>query len=209
MDETDRPDRLADVYGAQDSRQTAELYDEWAAGYERDVLSYGYTTPAIISGLVGRYVSAEAGPVLDAGAGTGIMGEVLKPLGYTGLSGIDLSENMLNLARKKKVYRDLRQMELGERLDLPDDAFAAVVAAGVFTPGHAPPHSFDELLRVTGTGGYIVFSVRSDEDAGFAEKQDRLENEGRWRLAEATKPYRQLPLADPELQARCFAYRVA
>ena len=48
--ETNRPNRLEGVYGARDSRQTTELYDGWAAEYERDVLSYGYTTPAILSG---------------------------------------------------------------------------------------------------------------------------------------------------------------
>lgn len=208
MDEKSRPDRLESVYGAQDSRQTAELYDEWAPEYEQDVLAYGYTTPAVVSGLLGRYVDAASGSVLDAGAGTGMMGEVLKPLGYTELTGIDLSENMLDLARKKKVYRDLRQMELGERLGFTEDEFVAVVAAGVFSPGHAPPHAFDELLRVTKSGGHIIFSVRSDEDAGFAEKQRELEKESRWRPVEATEPYRQLPLADPDIEARCFVYRI-
>ena len=138
-----------------------------------------------------------------------MMGEVLKPLGYTALFGIDLSVNMLDLAHEKDVYEDLRQMELGERLEFPDGTFAAVVAAGVFSPGHAPPHSFDELLRVTSPGGYIIFSVRSDEDAGFAEKQHSLQDEGRWQSVEVTEPYPQLPLADPNLKARCFAYRVA
>ncbi|CAN5634401.1 hypothetical protein BH24ACT22_BH24ACT22_10550 [soil metagenome] len=208
MGKKHQPDRLASVYDARDSRQTAELYDEWAAEYERDVLSYGYTTPAVIAGLLGRHVGARDGSVLDAGVGTGMMGEVIRPLGYTDLSGIDLSENMLNLAREKNVYGSLRQMELGERLDFPSDSFAAVVAAGVFTPGHAPPHSLEELLRITLSNGHIIFSVRSNEDSGFAEKQRALEEEGWWRLVEVTEPYRQLPLADPNLKARCFAYRV-
>ena len=208
MDKTDGPEPLSGVYGARDSRHARELYDEWAAEYEQHVLSYGYVTPAIISGLLGRHVGAEAGAVLDAGAGTGTMGEVLVPLGYPEMTGIDLSENMLARAREKNVYRDLRRMELGGRLDFPDEAFAAVVSARVFSPGHAPPRSFDELLRVTEAGGYLIFSVRTDEDAGFAEKQRVLEDEGRWRLIEATEPYRQLPRADPDLQARCFVYQV-
>ena len=208
MDKADGPEPLSGVYGARDSRHTRELYDEWAAEYEQHVLSYGYVTPAILSGLLGRNVDAGAGEILDAGAGTGMMGEVLKPLGYTGLCGIDLSERMLDLARKKDVYKDLRQMELGEHLDFPDAAFAAVVAAGVFSPGHAPPHCLNELIRITKPGGYAIFSVRTDKDAGFLEKQRNLENEGRWQLVEATESYRQLPLADPKLEARCFVYRI-
>ncbi|CAN5837804.1 class I SAM-dependent methyltransferase [soil metagenome] len=210
MDKGDGSDRLASVYDAEDSAETAQLYDGWAADYVRDVVGFAYTTPAIIAGLMGRYVAPGAGTVLDAGAGTGMVGEVLRPLGYEEISGIDLSDEMLSLARDKGVYTELRQMELGERLDFPTDHFAAVVAAGVFTPGHAPPHSLDELLRITGTGGHLIFSVRTDfaGDGGFGEKQRALELEKYWQTIEVTEPYRQLPLADPTLEARCFVYRV-
>ena len=86
--------------------------------------------------------------MLDAGAGTGITGEILALLGYRDLTGIDISRNMLELARKKGVYKDLRQMALGGELDFPSDAFSAIVATGVFAAGHAPPESFDDLQRV-------------------------------------------------------------
>ncbi|MDQ3927432.1 MAG: class I SAM-dependent methyltransferase, partial [Actinomycetota bacterium] len=171
---------------------------------------YGYATPAVTAGFFGRYVRAEDGAVLDAGAGTGMMGEILLLLGYGDLVGIDISRNMLELARQKGVYKDLRQMELGGQLDLPSDAFAAVVSAGVFAAGHAPPESFDELIRVTKPGGYVIFSVRTDvyEDGGFKEKQETLEREGTWQLVEITDPFAHLPFEDPELKVRVFAYRV-
>ena len=64
-----------------------------------------------------------------------------------------------------------------------------------------PLHSFDELVRVTESGGHIIFSLRSDTatDKAFEKKQRKLEEEGRWRLVEVTETYRQLPLADPDL----------
>jgi predicted TPR repeat methyltransferase len=201
---------LQNVYTAKDSQEAAELYDNWAEDYEQNVLSYGYATPAVTAGFFGRYIRAEDGAVLDAGAGTGMMGEILLLLGYGDLVGIDISRNMLELARKKGVYKDLRQMELGGQLDLPSDAFAAVVSTGVFAAGHAPPESFDELIRVTKPGGYVIFSVRTDvyEDGGFKEKQETLEREGTWQLVETTDPFAHLPFEDPELKVRVFAYRV-
>jgi predicted TPR repeat methyltransferase len=207
---SERPERLRGVYGARNSEELAKLYDEWAADYERDVLGYGYTTPAIMAGFLGRHVASGDGRVLDAGVGTGIMGEILVPLGYENLTGIDLSRIMLDLAHEKGVYRELRQMELGESLDLPDDAFHATVAAGVFSAGHAPPGSFDELVRVTEPGGHVIFSVRDDvyTGEGFEEKLEALANDGSWRLVEESRPYRQLPLADPDLKARIFVCRV-
>ena len=216
MSGTDRPERsqssyrLQSAYAAKDGQEAAELYDSWAEDYERRVSSWGYITPAVVAWFFGRYVTPEDGTVLDAGAGTGLMGLVLAPLGYRDLIGIDVSRDMLEYAREKGVYRDLRQMELGGRLDLPSDAFAVVVAAGVFAAGHAPPESFEDLIRVTKPGGYVIFSVRTDVylEGGFKEKQEALEREDRWQLVGTSEPFAHLRFEDPDLKVQVFAYRV-
>ena len=216
MSDTDKFEPLQRTYktdtatNAKSSQEVADIYDNWAEDYERRILSYGYSTPAVAAGLFGRYVKPEDGMVLDAGAGSGLMGDVLVPLGYGELVGIDISREMLELARRKGVYKDLRQMELGGRLDFPDDAFVAVVSTGVFAAGHAPPESFDDLIRVTRPGGHAIFGVRTDVylEGGFKEKQDALEKEGRWQLLEVTDPFSHLRFEDPELKVRVFAYRV-
>jgi hypothetical protein len=82
---------------------------------------------------------------------------------------------------------------------------------GVFTQGHAPPESFDELIRITEPGGHIIFSVRDDVylNRGFKEKQDILEKEGRWQLVEKTEPFQALPLGDSGIHNRIFVYKVS
>ncbi|MBV9455398.1 MAG: class I SAM-dependent methyltransferase, partial [Rubrobacter sp.] len=172
--------------------------------------SFGYSTPAVTAWFFGRYVNPEDGTVLDAGAGTGLMGQILAPLGYHDLIGIDISQSMLEFARTKGVYKELRQMELGGHLDLPTDAFSAVVSTGVFAAGHAPPESFEELIRTTRPGGHVIFSVRTDVyvDGGFQDKQEALEKEGRWQLVEVSYPFSHLRFEDPELKVRVFAYQV-
>ena len=217
MSDTDRsehPQRTYDTDAATkavDSQELAELYDSWAEDYERRILSWGYSTHAVAAWFFGRYVKPEDGAaVLDAGVGTGLIGDILSPLGYRDLVGNDISTNMLELARKKGAYKDLHQMELGKQLDLPTDAFSAVVATGVFAAGHAPPESFDELIRVTRPGGHMIFSVRTDvhEKGGFKEKQEALEREGRWQLLEMSEPFSHVRYEDPELKVRVFAYQV-
>ena len=216
MSNTDKPESSQRTYvtdvatSATSSQEVAEIYDNWAEDYERRILGYGYSTPAVTAWFFGRYVRPEDGPVLDAGAGSGMMGQVLAPHGYQELVGIDVSHNMLELARRKGVYGDLRQMELGGPLDFPTDAFSAVVAAGVFAAGHAPPESFEELIRVTRPGGHVIFSVRTDvyEEGGFKDKQEALEGEGRWRLVEASEPFSHLRFEDPNLKVQVFAYQV-
>lgn len=201
---------LQSVFNAKNSQEAAELYDAWAEDYEGRVLSYGYSTPAVAAWFMGRYVQPNDGTVLDAGAGTGLMAEVLAPLGYRDLVGIDISPHMLELARRKGAYNELHQMELGGRLNLPSDAFAAVVSTGVFAAGHAPPESFDELMRITKPGGYVIFSVRTDVylEGGFREKQEALEREGRWQLVGASEPFSHMRFEDPELKVQVFAYQV-
>jgi len=217
LSDTDRFEPLQRTYktdtatSAQSSQELAEIYDNWAEDYERRILGYGYSTPAVAAWFFGSYVGREDGPVLDAGAGTGIMGPILAPLGYRDLVGIDISPRMLELAREKGAYRDLREMELGGQLDFPTDNFAAVVSTGVFAAGHAPPESFEDLIRVTKPGGHIIFSVRTDvyEDSGFKEKQEALEREGKWQLVEVTEPFSHLRHEDPNLKVQVFAYRVS
>ena len=216
MSGTDRPERsqssypLKSAYAAKEGQEAAKLYDSWAEDYERRVSSWGYITPAVVGWFLGRYVAPEDGTLLDAGAGTGLMGLVLAPLGYRDLIGIDVSGDMLEYAREKGVYRELRQRELGGRLAPPSDAFAAVVAAGVFAAGHASPESFEDLIRVTKRGGYVIFSVRTDVylEGGFKEKQEALEREDRWQLVGTSEPFAHLRFEDPDLKVQVFAYRV-
>jgi predicted TPR repeat methyltransferase len=211
LSDTGRSEYLQSAFGANSSQEAAEVYDSWAEDYEQRVLSWGYATPAVASWFFGRYVQPSDGAaVLDAGAGTGMMGDVLSPLGYHDLTAIDISERMLDFARNKGLYKELRQMELGSELDLPTDSFSAVVSTGVFTAGHAQPESFDELIRATRSGGYMIFSVRTDvyEEGGFKDKQEALEREGRWQLVEVSEPFSPLRYEDPELKAQVFAYQV-
>src|SRR4028119_750523 len=90
---------------------------------------------------------------------------------------------MLDKAREKGSYRDLRRMVLGEPLGSASGTFSAAVSGGVFTTNHAPPAALDELVRVVEPEGWVIFSVRDDvyRDGGFEEKQASLANEGRGR----------------------------
>jgi predicted TPR repeat methyltransferase len=211
MNSSGRSQWLDKVYSARNNTELAEGYDAWAQDYEQDVLSFGYKIPAIMSGLIGRYLPSGTGRILDAGAGTGILGENLFVMGYKDLVGIDLSAGMLEVARKKGVYRNLLQMTLGQKLDFADNAFAATVSMGVFTKGHAPAESFDELIRITEPRGYIIFSVRADVylNQGFKKKQDSLKKEGKWRLVEQTEPFQALPLGNSKIYNRVFVYRAS
>jgi len=211
LEGSDKSKWLVKVYSAKGNKELAEGYDDWAKDYDQDVLSFGYNIPSILCGLVGRYLNRKDNPILDAGVGTGILGEVLSKIGYTRLIGIDLSQGMLEIARKKGIYSDLKQMILGETLEFSDNAFTATVSMGTFTVGHAPPDAFDELIRITEPAGYIIFSVRTDDasNEGFQEKQNHLEARGKWKLVEKSSAFQGLPLTQPEIENEVYVYKVS
>lgn len=198
------------VYSSRNNRELAERYDRWAKDYDADLeQDFGWRGPQHTAEFFANYVPKGA-RILDAGAGTGVMGEVLVKLGYHNLVAMDLSRGMLEEARKKKVYRELHQMMMGEPLDFTTGSFDAVVSVGVLTVGHAPASSLDELVRITKPGGYVVFTLRPDvyENNGFKEKQAMLESEGKWKFMEVSEKFQPLPKGEPNVYHQVWIYQV-
>jgi predicted TPR repeat methyltransferase len=205
-------DWVGQVYGAKTNEEVKEKYDAWAADYDRDVESVRYGVPAVAAGLFGRYVAPDAGEILDAGCGTGLLGDPLNLLGYRALTGVDLSPEMLARAEARGVYQELRAMDLGARLDFANDRFAAATALGVLTPGHAPPTALDEMLRTTRPGGHLIFTVSQPayEDCGFKEHMATIDGGGLWESLETTPSFRAIPGSKTEgnIEVRFYVYRV-
>jgi SAM-dependent methyltransferase len=151
--------RLAQVYGAHSSAELSKTYDDWATSYDQDMLATGYAHPAVICGLTARHVPHLASPILDAGVGTGNIGQLLATLGYSNLVGLDMSPGMLAKAKARGVYAELHQGVLGEKLPLATASYDAIISTGTFTTGHAPATAFDELARVLRPDGYLIFTV--------------------------------------------------
>ena len=189
---------LARVFGASDAQELARSYDQWAETYDADMLVIGYLNPAIACSLLARHVTDRDGAILDAGCGTGLIGEILSLLGYRTLTGLDISDGMLERALLRGVYADLRKGALGGPLGYADSAFATVICCGVFTAGHAPAHAMDELVRITRAGGRLILTIASSawEAGGFKDRIEAFERAGRWRLLEATPPYRPMPFSE-------------
>ena len=196
------------IDAAKSKEEFAERYDEWASTYDEDLIEkWEYRMPAFIGDLFMKYVKNHEASILDAGAGTGLGGEYIKQHGYDNLVGIDASQGMLNQAKPKNIYRKLEKMFLGERLDFPDNHFDAVLSVG--TIGPAPPESFDELIRITKSSGFIVFSLRVAfyNEPQFHEKLRSLQELGKWKLVEWTDPVQGIP-GESDIYYYCFAYEV-
>ena len=205
----EKQNKIEWLFSSRNKEELAERYDQWAKNYDAELeRDFEWRGPQHTAEFFIRYVPREA-RILDAGAGTGLMGEVLAELGYDNLVAMDLSEAMLEEARTKNVYREFHQMVMGEPLAFATDSFDAVVSTGVFAVGHAPASSFDELVRITRPGGHILFTLRTDvyESRGFKEKQAALESEGKWRLVEVSEKT-PLLFKEPDVFHQIWVYQV-
>jgi predicted TPR repeat methyltransferase len=185
---------LGAVYGATGPEDVAQVYDRWAETYDAEMGIAGYRHPSICLALLARHLPAGVAPLLDAGAGTGLIGEWLGILGYRHVEALDLSAGMLAVAAAKGVYAGLHQVDLGGPLPFETGQFAGIVSAGVFTTGHVGAEALPELIRVCKPGGVIVMTVKTTLwDDGFAAAIAGLAAEGRIVVADQTPPYVSMP----------------
>jgi len=206
----DSKNRVQWVYSSSDNKELEERYNKWAKDYDKDLeKDFEYKAPKIAAEYLAKYINTEH-LILDAGAGTGLVGEILARMGFKHIMAMDMSQGMLDEARKKYVYKELHRMILGEHLNFSTGTFDAVICVGTLTLGHAPATSLDELVRVTKPGGYIVFTLRPDiyEEKGFKKLQNELESDGKWELIEVCEPFQTLPKGEPDVYHQVWVYKV-
>ena len=201
--------KLDRLYNARNLDELRAAYDAWADDYDGQIFDdYGFRGHELVVASVREHLPDDA-RILDAGAGSGMLGVAARAAGFTHLDAMDLSVGMLEKARARGVYGDVRTGVLGEPLDYETDSYAAVLSSGVFTPGHAPPESFRELVRIVKRGGLIAFTLRHDQTPeGFHEAMDSLVAEGRWELVEASDPFQSMPHGEPDVFHRIWVFRV-
>ncbi|MCV2894220.1 class I SAM-dependent DNA methyltransferase [Lentibacter sp. XHP0401] len=166
----EEPD-LDAAYGLKTPDDSKRLYAAWAKTYDAGFAArMDYCLPErVVKAFVG---CCPQGPVLDIGAGTGLVGAHMAAAGLGPVDGVDICQEMLDVAAERGVYRLLFLGDMTGRLDVVDGAYGAVISSGTFTTGHVGPEALDEVLRVAATGAQIAISVSKAHwnAAGFAAK---------------------------------------
>lgn len=171
-----KPPDLESAYALQTPQDNQQLYADWAQTYDESFAKdMDYQMPRLVA-LIFAEVAGDADPVLDVGAGTGLLAAAIPVRDRMRIDALDISPEMLAVAQGKGIYRRCIVGDLTGRLDIPDAAYGAVVSSGTFTHGHVGPDALDELLRVARPGAVFVLSVNAEhfEARGFAAKFDTL-----------------------------------
>ncbi|MEM9785888.1 MAG: methyltransferase domain-containing protein [Pseudomonadota bacterium] len=174
---SDDPD-VNDAYGLSSKEDVKKLYETWSHSY--DTAFHDGQGYQLAREVAEAFVAAGgAGPVLDVGAGTGLVGAHLRAMNITPIDGVDLSEDMLQVAGIKGDYRGLFPGDVTAPLQLLDAPYTGIVSAGTFTLGHVGPEALRNVLDVAAPDARCVISVNAThfEAAGFSTTLDNLANE--------------------------------
>jgi predicted TPR repeat methyltransferase len=129
--------------------------------YDLDVFeTLGFTGSGRIADLLAQYVPNRSTEVIDLGCGTGAVGVRLAALGFERFDGIDLSPEMLAIARAKAVYRSLTTMDLTKPI-APTHRYGAAVSAGTFTSGHVGPSALAEIAKLLAPSAVVAWVIAS------------------------------------------------
>ena len=151
---------LSGAYALNGPEDCLRLYAGWADSYDADFAqSMDYRLPAEVAAAYLR-AAPPAGPVLDVGAGTGLLAQALHGLGHRdAIDALDLSASMLARAGEKHLYRALIEGDVTR--PLPCAGYAGIVSSGTFTHGHVGPGALPHLLAATRPGGVVALSINA------------------------------------------------
>ncbi len=156
------PEKAPDAY-------VATLFDQHAEVFE-DVLvdQLGYAVPVLVRQRLQTLELGPFGRMLDLGCGTGLTGGTLRDMAED-ITGVDLSENMVEVAHEKDLYETLYVAEAVDFLDDNDDEpFDLITATDVLPYVGALEPLFFGAADNLNTGGLFVFSSETLPAEAFA-----------------------------------------
>jgi predicted TPR repeat methyltransferase len=168
------------VYRTTEQDAVESLYDDWAETYDADLIENGYLTPGRCAAALAAHLPERDAPILDFACGTGLSGAAIAAQGFTVIDGVDLSEAMLNVARKRGAYRNLFKADPDQPPSFAPGDYAAIAAVGAISPGAAPAAFFDALLSCLAPGGLFVLSYNDHAlaDPDYISRLGRARDDG-------------------------------
>lgn len=156
---------LGTAFSIRSPQDCLRVYRDWAASYDSGFATgMDYLLPAHVAGAF--LAAGGQGPVLDVGAGTGLLAQALRGQGFAGdIDAIDLSSEMLERAAAKGLYRALRTGDITRPFG--PGGYGGIVSSGTFTRGHVGPEALPHLLSVAVAGAQFALSVNA---AVYAER---------------------------------------
>lgn len=145
------------------------LFDSYADHYDRHLKSaLNFQVPHILyDAYMNNNKNNNKLNILDIGCGTGLSGELFKPLASK-LTGVDLSFNMLALAKQKNIYDELQQQDVLVFLENKIACYDLIIASDVFVYIGDLSIVFAKIKQALMSNGYLIFNAEINNQADYA-----------------------------------------
>jgi predicted TPR repeat methyltransferase len=153
------PDLDSDAY-------VEDEFNGFAQSFDAKLAALDYRAPQLVGDMVAGLLGAPLtqGRILDIGCGTGLCAAYLRPYAKV-LVGVDLSVNMLELARARGGYDQLVKADLVVFLETSTEAQDLVVSADTLIYFGRLGAVFAGVKKVLRPGGHLVFTLEAHADA--------------------------------------------
>lgn len=145
------------------------LFNSYADHFDVHVTkSLQYSVPKQLFSMVDKHVDVNKTrwDILDLGCGTGLCGEFFKETNNT-LIGVDIAEQMLEVAAKKNIYSQLIREDIPDYLKEQHEAYDLVIAGDVLVYFGDLVELFSGIHQALRKHGMFVFNVEIGKDKDY------------------------------------------
>jgi predicted TPR repeat methyltransferase len=154
------------------------FFDGYAARFDQHLVQrLGYKGPEVLCDILAKEFPNQVWTdVLDLGCGTGLLGAAMVQRSPAAkVVGVDLSRNMIEVARARGIYAQLTKADVVEYVSACKDTYDLVAAADVLIYVGELSALFAGVARCMRTGGVFAFTVEESKVEDFV-----LDSSGRY-----------------------------
>lgn len=151
---------------------TKHLFDQYAKNYDKHLEFLHYQAPQQLHDAILEILNPEHSSldILDLGCGTGLCGEKFRYLANK-LTGVDLSEKMLVMAKNKNIYDELKCGTIEDLLSQYTNQ-DLIVAADTFVYIGDLSHIFDLCNKSLKNKAFFAFTIEQTDKYPYILQQN-------------------------------------
>jgi len=145
------------------------LFDDYAERFDDSLIKQlGYKLPFLMKELILKLDSKRKTfeKVIDLGCGTGLTGKELRDISNN-LTGIDISSNMVAIAREQQVYDRLIVGDIVNILSSSKEKYDLFIALDVFIYIGELTKIFKTVRQCCNKNAFFIFSIETQEKDGY------------------------------------------
>ncbi len=166
------PERASDAY-------VERTFDAFAATFDANLSALGYRAPQLVADLLRELLPPPARQfdIHDLGCGTGLCGPMVRDWARD-LSGCDLSQGMLDKAKRRHIYDDLHHAELVAHMCAHPARWDALICADTLCYFGELGDALQAAAQALKPNGLFIFTVEAL--TGNLDQPYRLQPHGRY-----------------------------